>query len=113
MVTLEVYLAALNRNGFGLEQFSLLCCDRLSDQKPPTGANHAMPRDSPAGGTRGHGVADHPRPAPQLERSRKFAVRRHAPARDLLHQAIDRVPGRFSRYLQWNTATSCITFTPR
>ena len=69
----------------------LACGSGMS--KPPARADHAVPGNSAAARACRHRVTNDARAAGQPKRARELSVGGHAPARDFLHQAVDRFPG--------------------
>src|SRR5580700_2171836 len=92
-VTFHVYRAAFGGDPFRLEKPSLQPSHGLANQEPAAGADDALPGDRSATRACRHGVANGARSTWKAERLGQLSIRCYAPARDSLHQAIDRFPG--------------------
>ena len=68
----------------------------LRDQEASTRSDNAVPRNATPGWAGGHSVTCGTCSAAEPQRTRYFTVCGDAPARDLLYQCIDRLPGHFT-----------------
>jgi hypothetical protein len=91
----EVHTPIFNNRTFAFEQPALQFCVGFPYQQFSSRADYAMPRNPAPLRAGSHGVTCSTRPAAQSQRARQLPVRRDAPARDLLHQPVDRFPRHF------------------
>lgn len=66
---------------------------RLRDEQASASADHAVPRDALAVGARSHGIANGAGASGKAQGAGQFAIGGDLAARNLLDQAIDRLPG--------------------
>src|SRR5208282_1182465 len=82
---------------FGSQQPVLQTCLGLVHPNLSACADHPVPGDSASARAGGHGVPDSPSSARQAELLGEFAVGCNPPARNLLYEAVDGIPGHYFR----------------